>query len=368
MIKIWSYTEEYKKLRKKILKSIDRSLKTGKIFFGKELDKFERSFIKINNLKHGAAVGSGTEALYIALVALEIGPGDEVLTVSNSAIPTVSAIKNCGATVRFVDVGNDYLIDPDKIEKKISKKTKAIIPVHLYGQACDMEKIFKISKKFNLKIIEDCAQAQGAKIKNKNVGSFGDVGCFSFYPTKILGSYGDGGFISTSSKKLCDKIKRIRFYGIEKNNKKNKFNNKYYANNYGINSRISEIQASILNLKLPKVNGWINKRRKIAKFYTNELNTTNLKLPIEKINYKHVFHLYVVYHSKRESIIRQLKKNGINVNINYPYPIHKMKAYKSLDRLPNTEKFSKGIFSLPLYPELKSSDLFKISRILKKYC
>ena len=155
--------------------------------------------IKQNNLKYGIAVGSGTEALYIALLGLRIGQGDEVITVSNTAIPTVSAIKSCGAKVRFVDIGYDYLIDADKIEKYISKNTKAIIPVHLYGQACDMEKICKIAKKYKLKIIEDCAQAQGAKYKNKYVGNFGDVGCFSFYPTKILGAYGDGGFISTNS-------------------------------------------------------------------------------------------------------------------------------------------------------------------------
>ena len=373
MIKVWSYTEEYKKLRKQILKSIDKTLKSGNIFFGNELVKFEKEFIRKNNFKYGAAVGSGTDALYIALRALEIGHGDEVLTVSNSAIPTVSAIKSCGATVRFVDVGDDYLIDPNKIEKQISKRTKVIIPVHLFGHSCDMVKILKIAKKFNLKIIEDCAQAQGAKYKNKNVGSFGNIGCFSFYPTKILGAYGDGGFVTTSSKNLSFKLKRLRFYGIEKNNKKNKFYNQYYSNDHGTNSRISEIQASILNLKLPKVNGWINKRREIAKLYTNELKETNLKLPFEKLNYKHVFHLYVVYHPKRDFIIKQLRKNGIDVNINYPYPIHKMKAYKNFvckgcDCLPNTEKFSKGIFSLPLYPGLKSNDVLKISKALKKYC
>ena len=232
MIKAWSYTEEYKVLRKKILKSIDETLKSGQIFFGKELQKFEKQFIKENNLKYGVAVGSGTDALYIALLGLGIKQDDEIITVSNTAIPTVSAIKTCGAKARFVDIGSDYLINTNNIEKYISKNTKAIIPVHLYGQACDMEKICKIAKKYKLKIIEDCAQAQGAKFKNKYVGSFGDAGCFSFYPTKILGAYGDGGFISTNSINLYKKVKQIRFYGIEQNNKKNKFNNKYYANEH----------------------------------------------------------------------------------------------------------------------------------------
>ena len=371
MIKTWSYIEEYKVLRKKILKSIDVALKSGQIFFGKELQKFERRFIKENKLKYGVAVGSGTDALYIALLGLGIKEGDEVITVSNTAIPTVSAIKNCGAKVKFVDIGSDYLIDADNIEKYISKNTKAIIPVHLYGQSCDMEKICKIAKKYKLKIIEDCAQAQGAKFKNKYVGTFGDAGCFSFYPTKILGAYGDGGFISTNYMKLCKKIKRIRFYGIEQSDKKNKFKNKYYANEHGINSRIAEIQFSILNLKLPKVNTWIQQRRKLAKLYSQELKNTFLKLPFEKRNCKHVFHLYVVYHPKRDLIIKKLKKYNIQININYPFPIHKMKAYKNMvykkrDSLPITEKMSKGIFSLPLYPKLKNHELLRVSGVLNR--
>ena len=371
MIKAWSYIEEYKVLRKKILKSIDRALKSGQIFFGNELQKFEKRFIKENNLKFGVAVSSGTDALYIALLGLGIKQNDEIITVSNTAIPTVSAIRNCGAKARFVDIGSDYLINTDNIEKYITKNTKAIIPVHLYGQACDMEKICKIAKKYKLKIIEDCAQAQGAKFKNKYVGTFGDVGCFSFYPTKILGAYGDGGFISTNSINLYNKVKRIRFYGIEQNNKKNKFNNKYYANEHGTNSRISEIQSSILNLKLPQVNSWIEQRRKLANVYSQELKNTSLKLPAENINCKHVFHLYVVYHPKRDKIIKKLKENNIQVNINYPFPIHKMKAYKNKvlnksNYLPITEKMANGIFSLPLYPKLKKTDVFKVSRVIKK--
>ena len=371
MIKTWSYIEEYKGLRKKILGSIDRTLKSGQIFFGKELIKFEKKFIKKNNLKYGVVVNSGTDALYIALLGLGIGRGDEVITVSNTAIPTVSAIESCGAKARFVDIGYDYLIDTKKIEKNISKKTKAIIPVHLYGQACDMEKICKIAKKYKLKIIEDCAQAQGAKFKNKYVGSFGNVGCFSFYPTKILGAYGDGGFISTNSINLYKKVKRISFYGIERNNKKNKFNNKYYANEHGINSRISEMQLSILNLKLSQVNSWIKQRKKLAKIYSKELEGTALKLPVENINCKHVFHLYVVYHPKRRKIIKKLKENKIQVNINYPFPIHAMKAYKNRilnksEHLTVTEKMANGIFSLPLYPKLKKTDVLKVSRVIKK--
>jgi len=371
MIKSWSYINEYKNLRKKIIKSIDKTLLSGQLFFGDELKKFENKFLKINNLKYGISVGSGTDALYISLLALGIGNKDEVITVSNTAIPTVSAIRSCGALPKFVDITNDFLIDEKKIEKNISKNTKAIIPVHLYGQACNMEKICHIAKKYKLKIIEDCAQAQGAKFKNKYVGNFGDTGCFSFYPTKILGAYGDGGFISTNSLKLYQKIKRIRFYGIENDNKKNKFKNVYYANEHGINSRIDEIQSSILNIKLPNVNRWINQRRIMANLYSKELKNTSLKLPFEKTNNKHVFHLYVVYHRKRNQILKELKKFNIQIGINYPYPIHKMKAYNNFNcnknsQLPITEKMSKGIFSLPIYPTLKTKEVLKICKTLRK--
>ena len=366
MINFWSYSDEYKTLKTKMLKKIDLSIKSGKIFFGPELDNFEKKFIKINKFKYGAAVGSGTDAIYISLLALGIGPGDEVITVSNTAIPTASAITSSGAKIKYVDIKNDYLINSDQIQKKITKKTKAIIPVHLYGQSCDMEKINNIAKKFNLKVIEDCAQAHGAKYKGKSVGSFGDVGCFSFYPTKILGAYGDGGFISTKSKKLNENIKRIRFYGIEMNNKFNKFNNKYYSNNHGINSRINEIQCGILNLKIPKVNFWIKQRRKLAKIYTTKLRNSSLKLPFENKNNNHVFHLYVVYHPKRDEIIKQLKRHNIQVNINYPYPIHQMKGYINKVKLPVTEKMSKGIFSLPLYPNIKINKLIRVTKVLKK--
>jgi len=373
MIKPWSYKDEYNELRKKILKSIDKSIKSGEIFFGKELKFFEKKFIEKNNIKYGIAVGSGTDALYISLLALGVKKGDEVITVSNTAIPTVSAIISVGAKVKFVDIDNTYLMNPDKIENCITRKTKAIIPVHLYGRVCNMNKICKIAKKYNLKIIEDCAQAQGAKYNGKKVGTFGNAGCFSFYPTKILGAYGDGGFISTDSKKLYNKMRKIRFYGIEQNDKTNKYNNKYYSNVHGINSRISELQASILNLKLPRVDSFIKQRRKLANLYMRALKYTSLKLPYEskKNNHEHVFHLFVVYHPKRDLIIKKLKKHKIYVNINYPYLKHKMKAYKNMtansyDYLPISEKFSKGIFSLPLYPKLKVSNLIYITKILKK--
>ena len=202
MINFWSYKDEYKNNRSKLLSLIDKSIKSGQIFFGKNLNTFENNFKKKYKSKYGIAVGSGTDALLISLLSLNIKKGDEVITAANTAIPTISAIVNSGAKPILVDVNDQYLIDYNKISKVITKKTKAIIPVHLYGKPCDLDKILKIARKYNLYVVEDCAQAQGAKFKNKYVGTFGSFGCFSFYPTKILGGYGDGGFILTDDYQL----------------------------------------------------------------------------------------------------------------------------------------------------------------------
>ena len=369
MINFWSYKKEYKKYRLRFNKFFDQTLKSGQIFFGPNLKNFEKEFIKKYKSKYGIAVGSGTDALLISLMAINIKNGDEVITASNTAIPTISAIVNSGARPILVDVKEDYLIDVDQIEKKITNKTKAIIPVHLYGKSCDMEKITKISNKYKLSIIEDCAQSQGAKLNNKFVGTFGSLGCFSFYPTKILGGYGDGGFVLTNDFKLYSKIKKIRFYGIDTINKQNKFYNKYYSNINGLNSRLDEINSKILNFKLTKIDKFILKRRKIAKIYDRELNNTGLKLPIINSEKFDVYHLYTVYHKKRNLIIKKLLKEKIQTRIIYPYPIHKMKAYSNLflnEKYSVSETKSKGIFSLPLYPELSLKDVRYICRKLKK--
>ena len=368
MIKFWSYKKEYIKYKKQLLKNIDKTISKGNIFFGDELKKFEKNFIKKYKSKFGIAVGSGTDALLISLLALNIKKGDEIITSANTAIPTISAIINSGANPRLVDIGDDYLIDYKKIEKSINKKTKAIIVVHLYGQSCNMEKIIKIANKYKLKIIEDCAQAQGAKFKNKYVGTFGSFGCFSFYPTKILGAYGDGGFILTNNYNYYKRIKRIRFYGIETLDRKNKYFNKYYSNENGLNSRLDEIQCSILNFKLKYVDKFIKRRIKIANIYKQKLSNTSLILPILNKNSHHVFHLFTVYHSKKEIIENYLKRKKVETRVIYPYPIQTMKAYKKFKRnekLNNSLIKSKGIFSLPLYPELTEKEVNNICKKIK---
>ena len=370
MIKFWSYNRELKKYKNRIYSKINKSLNSGQIFFGNELFDFEKKFIKKNKSKYGIAVGSGTDALFIALKSLGIKKGDEIITAANTAIPTISAIRSTGASPRLVDIGNNYLIDPLKIEKEITSKTRAIIPVHLYGQTCDMEKIIKISKKYKLKIIEDCAQSQGAKYKNRFCGTIGELGCFSFYPTKILGAYGDGGFILTNNYNLYKKIKRIRFYGIETVDKRNKYLNKYYSNEDGINSRLDEIQAGILNFKLSIIEKLIARRRHLASLYFKELTSTELKLPLVRKYSDHVFHLFTIYHPQRDKIIKKLKEYSIETKIIYPYPIHKMNAYKKIfknnKRLKNSEVKSKGIFCLPIYPELKDKEVIRVCKSIKR--
>ena len=370
MVNFWSYKREYKKNRETILKLIDRSLSSGTTFFGKNLSKFEKNFLKKYKSNYGSAVGSGTEAILVSLIAIGVKKNDEIITAANTAIPTISAIINSGARPVLVDVNpDDYLINTNLIVSKITKKTKAIIPVHLYGQSANMKEITKIAKKYNLKIIEDCAQAQGAKFNGQFVGTIGDFGCFSFYPTKILGAYGDGGFVISKNKNIDQKIRRIRFYGIETVSKNHKFYNKYYANEFGINSRMDEIQASILNYKLKYVDRDISRRRKIAQIYKKKLDKSFI-IPKENDTNYHVYHLFTVFHSKSKKIIKELNKLNIGTRKIYPFPINQMRAFKEY-KFKTTDykisnKLSKNIFSLPLYSELTDKEIFYICKKLNK--
>jgi len=369
MIEYWNYLDEYKIEKKKILHSVDRVFKSGTLLLGSELKKFEKNYSKFNKSRFGMGVANGTDALYIALKCLNIGKNDEVITVSNTAIPTVAAIINTGAKVKFADIGKDFLIDTDKIINLINKKTKAIISVHLFGQICEMTKILKIAKKYKLKVIEDCAQATGATYKGKKAGTIGDVGCHSFYPTKILGAYGDGGFITTNNKKLFEKMHRFRFYGIDTLGVNKKWKNKYYSIDRGINSRLNEVQSSILNLKLIKLSRVIKRRRVIARKYFEGLKNTSLELPLVNKGNFHVFHIFEVAHPKRDLIIKKMKNKKINLSIHYKYPIHEMSGYKEFnnkkEELKETEKKSKKIFSLPIYPLLKNKEIDIIIKNLK---
>ncbi len=372
MIKVWDYLKEYELLREEILQAVDEVFKNGTLIFGPKLEEFEKKFSGYHDSNYGIGVGNCTDAITIALKAFDIGIGDEVITTSNTAVPTVTAIVNTGATVKFVDIDDFYLMDVNKLEGVVTSKTKAIVPVHLYGQMCDMKKILEIAKKYNLKIIEDCAQSHGATYNGKKAGSIGDVGCFSFYPTKIFGAYGDGGFITTNNENIFDRMRRIRFLGMEKKKMSSgHWNGKYYAIEHGTNSRLDEVHAAILLKKLPYIDEWIDRRRAIAKKYASELNNTNIRTPIERNDNKHAYYIYVVQHEQRDKIISELAKKNIHLNISYPWPIHIMDAYKhfvcsACSCLKNTEEVAKKIFSLPMYPTLTDKEQDKVISELKK--
>lgn len=344
----------YLSSKEKIDKTVAKVLSSGFYILGNEVFLFEKEFANYIGVKFGIGVGSGTEALRIALLACDIKNGDEIITVSHTASATISAIKSVGAKPIFVDIEPDYFtIDAQKIKRAITEKTKAIIPVHLYGHPADMRTINKIAKEFRLKVIEDCAQAHGAKIKKKMVGSFGDFGCFSFYPTKNLGAFGDGGIIVTNDQRLAKKCRLIREYGWEK---------RYISNIDGENSRLDELQAAILRIKLRTLDQDNQKRTKIAMFYNQKLKKLDLILPKEKLNFIHVYHLYIIRTKKRNRLIKFLKKRGIQSSVHYPVPCHLQPAFIRKDNriLTETEHIAQEIISLPIYPELMRDDQNKV--------
>jgi len=347
-IKVWDYIEEYKEDREEILNIVDEVFSSGRLILGNAVKSFEEEFSSYCSAKYGIGVDNATNGLFLALKALGIGEGDEVISVSNTAVPTISAIVSTGATPVFADIDkNTYQLDTSLLETMINPSTKCILPVHLYGQCVDMEPIIQLAKKYSLYIVEDCSQAHGAKYKGRIAGSMSDLSVFSFYPTKPLGGYGDGGMVLTSNEDLKDKVKRLRFYGMDKI---------YYAEEHGYNARLDEVHAAILSKKLTKLDHNNEKRRVLAKRYDSILRATSLILPVKSVFNEHVYYLYVVRHKERDRIISDLRKKDIMVNVSYPWPIHIMKGYSYLGYkdgdLPNTESASREIFSLPMYPTL----------------
>jgi dTDP-4-amino-4,6-dideoxygalactose transaminase len=353
---------QYLSYQDDINSAIQRVLDSGWYVLGEEVTQFEKEFAAYNCVSHCVGVGSGTEALHMALKALEIGSGDEVITTAHTAVATASAIALSGAKPIFIDIEPDYFtIDPHQIEAAISPKTKAIIPVHIYGQPCDMDAILEIARRYDLKVIEDCAQAHGAKYNHKRVGSIGDIGCFSFYPTKNLGAIGDGGALVTNDSKLVEKIRLLREYGWKE---------RYISNSEGWNSRLDEIQAAILRVKLKNLDVDNTSREKHAIEYQNALKGLSLELPEIRNNSTHVYHLYVVKTEKRDDLKTFLKGHGINTTIQYPVPINRQKYYENIVgevSLPLTEQTAESVLSLPMYPELTSEEINQTANVIKGY-
>jgi dTDP-4-amino-4,6-dideoxygalactose transaminase len=363
-VRYWDYLPDYLRHREEILRITDEVFSSGRLILGSRVEAFERNFAAFCGAAYGIGVNSCTDALFLALKALDIGEGDEVITVSNTAVPTVAAIRAAGAMPVFVDVEADtFLMDPSLIESAITDRTRCIIPVHLCGQAASMGPVLEIASGKGLQVVEDCAQAAGATYKGLRVGSIGKIGAFSFYPTKILGTFGDAGMLTTSSPELSRKLKRLRFYGME---------GEYYSEEEGYNSRIDELHAALLDYRLKWLEEEVAFRKVVAERYFEGLKEVgDLALPATRPDRDHRFYLFTVRTSCRDRLKQYLAENGIETRINYPYPIHLMRGYSFLGyksgSLPVTEKLAAEILSLPMYGALPLSHVDRVVEVIRAF-
>ncbi len=343
--------EQYHEIKDEIDGAIARVLNSGWYVLGREVEEFEKEFAAFCGTQYAVGCASGTEAIALTLMALGIEQGDEVITVPNTAVPTVCGIIMAGAKPVFVDIDSSYHMDPKQLDAAISKMTRSIVPVHLYGQIVDMEAINEVARRHDLCVIEDACQAHGAEFRGSRAGSLGRAGCFSFYPTKNLGCFGDGGAVTTDDPEVYERLLLIRNYGQKKRN---------YHQVHGINSRLDEIQAAVLRVKLKYLDSWNERRRNLAVVYDSRLSDV-CGVPFEKAGNRHAYHLYVVRARNRESLQEFLKQNEIETLIHYPLPIYSQEAYRDINHrpedFPQTEKFAKEIVSLPLHPQMTKSDV-----------
>lgn len=351
MIDLGGLKQQYNEIAAEIEETVVRILRRGWYILGEELTGFEEAFSRYIGTRHGIGVNSGSDGLYLAVKALNIGVGDEVMTVSHTFISTVDSIVRNNANPVFIDIDpNTFCMDPRQIESKITPKTRAIIPVHLYGHPADMTPIMEIAERYNLSVIEDASQAHGACYRGEKVGSIGDMGCFSFYPAKNLGAYGDGGMVVTDDPTLADQLRKLRNYGQSK---------KYEHDFVGINSRLDDLQAAILRVKLKYLDQWNQKRCDIADQYDHLLNATDIITPQKQKFADHVYHQYVIKCNQRNDLHTRLSQQGINTQIHYPIPVHHQLAYdhdKCNVHLPVTERICHEILSLPMHPWLNERD------------
>jgi len=341
--------------------AVQRVLASGWFILGPELEAFEQMFAAYHGVAHAIGVANGTDAIELALRAADIGRGDEVITVAHTAVATVCAIEQTGARPVLVDIDpTTYTMSPAAAEAAITPRTKAIIPVHLYGQPADLDALSDIAARHNLLLIEDCAQAHGAKLNDKRVGTMGMMGAFSFYPTKNLGAYGDGGAIITNDTQLAERLRRLRTYGQS---------SRYIHAERGINSRLDEMQAAILAVKLAHLDEHNSERRELARLYNEALS--GVTIPAERANAYHVYHLYVVRHRQRDELMLAMQKQGIGTLVHYPVPVHYQQAYADLGypagSLPETEKAAAEIVSLPLYVGLSAADVETVARVVNEW-
>jgi dTDP-4-amino-4,6-dideoxygalactose transaminase len=355
---------QYKQIEHEVLPMITEAMTSGAFIGGEQVSRFETEFAEFCNSSYCVGVNSGTDALRFALMTMGVGRGDEVITVPNTFIATTEAISQVGAKPVFVDIYPDTCnMDVSKIEEKINENTKAIIPVHLYGQPADMDPILKIAQKNDIMVIEDACQAHGAKYKNRNAGSMGAVGCFSFYPGKNLGAFGEGGAIVTQDEAVARNIRMIRDHGQQK---------KYFHDLEGYNGRLDAIQAGVLRIKLRRLGDWNRARRENAAYYNQLLSEIpSVTLPIEAEFANSVYHLYVILVDDRDGLQKFLDSKGIATGLHYPLPLHLQKAYEHLGyrkgAFPVTEHIADRLLSLPMFPELTREQIEYVVRSVKEY-
>jgi len=355
--------KQYDPLKKEILSGIEHVFEGMQLFLGENVQALEKEFAQYCNAQFGIGVSDGTAALQIIMRAMGIGPGDEVITVSHTFIATAEAILLIGAKPVFVDIDpKTYLMDVTQVEAKITPHTKAILPVHLYGQIVDMDPLIELASRYHVRIIEDACQAHGAEYKGRRAGSLGDAAAFSFYYSKNLGAYGEGGFITTNDSELAHRIRMIRDHGSER---------RYYHDLVGFNGRLDEIQAVVLRVKLPHLDEWNGLRRSHAAYYNQLLQKSPAGIPFECSENRHVYHLYVVRAPRRDELQAWLKSRGIFTGIHYPVPIHLQPAMKSLGyqagELPVTEKAVNEILSLPMFAELTDEEIQTVASAIKDF-
>ena len=359
-------TRQYQMLQPDIEALVLEILASGRYIFGNRLVDFENAFARYCGVRHAVGVGSGTDALIFSLKALEIGDGDEVIVPSFTFVATVFAIRHAGACPVFADIDpKTYTLDPASVERALTRRTRAILPVHLYGQTADMNGLLSIAQKKKLKVVEDACQAHGAAWKGKKAGAIGDAGCFSFYPTKNLGGFGDGGLVLTRDASLAEKIRRLRNLGrVELQDP---------PASVGWTSRLDAVQAAVLHLKLNHLDGWNEKRRALANRYRHQLAATPLILPEERKGATHVYNLFVVRvpDGNRDSFRKNLGTEGIPTMLHYAAPVHLLSALKNLGKklvpLPVTEKISREIVSLPLFPEMRAEEIDRVCEAIRRF-
>jgi len=350
-------------IKTELLEAVGRIIDGGQFILGNEVSTFEQRFAGLCQTRFAVGVNSGTDALILALRALEIGPGDEVITVPNSFVSSTGCIVLVGARPIFIDVRDDYNMDPAQLEQAVTPRTKAILPVHLTGRPADMDAILKIARNHGLYVVEDCAQAVLAEYRGRRVGSFGTIGCFSLHPLKTLNACGDGGVLTTDDEALYERLKTLRNLGLQTRD------NCVY---WGLNSRLDTVQAAILLVKLKYVEGWTEKRRANAAFYRKALTgISGLKVPVERPFEKAVYHTFVIQAKRRDELKQYLAENGVGSSIHYPIPIHLQDVARGLGygpgSFPITERQAKCILSLPVYPELTTAELEYVVQLIKAF-